>query len=130
MEKISYLCCNHYTEITVGLKNGLTVMCPITVGSYLQPAVMYPHHCRFLIRTGSDEVWYKSQPRVEIIQISTPRQPFLAPRSSFSMPTPVHRPTSEHPSTTPRATVPSPMLLFFDADAHAPPHAEAPVHRP
>ena len=113
MEKISYLCCNHYTTITVGLKNG--------------PAVMYPLHCRFIIRTGSDEVWYKSLARVEIIQISTPRQPFPAPRSSSSMLMPVHHPTPELLSTAPRAAVPSPTLLFFDTDARAPPHA---VHRP
>ena len=31
-EKIIYLCCNRYTEITAGLKNG--------------PAVIYPHHCQ------------------------------------------------------------------------------------
>ena len=37
VEKIIYLFCNPYTEITAGLKNG--------------PAVMYPHHCRFLLTT-------------------------------------------------------------------------------
>ena len=30
----------------------------------------------------------------------------------------------------PAPTVPSPALLFFDAEARAPPHARAPVHRP
>jgi len=91
---------------------------------------MYPHHCRFIIRTDSDEVWYKSPARVEIIQISTPRQPFPAPRSFSSTPMPVHCPMSEHPSTAPRAAIPSPALLFFDADARAPPHVGAPVHQP
>ena len=62
--------------------------------------------------------------------ISTPRQLFPALRSSSSTPTPMHRPTPEHPSTAPHVAVPSPTLLFFGAEAHAPPHAGAPVHRP
>ena len=41
------------------------------------------------------------------------------------MPRPVHRPTLEQPSTAPRAAVPSPALLFFDANTHTAPHTRA-----
>ncbi|XP_066320361.1 uncharacterized protein [Miscanthus floridulus] len=56
---------------------------------------------------------------------TAPAPPFLGPRSSSSMSRPMHRPTLEHLSTASHAAVPSPVLLFFDADAHAAPHAGA-----
>ena len=31
----------------------------ITAGLGNEPAVMYPHHCRFIMRTGSDELFPK-----------------------------------------------------------------------
>ena len=45
MEKLSYLTPNYYTHITAGLRIG--------------PAMMFPHHCRFRLTTGSDEPFPK-----------------------------------------------------------------------
>ena len=51
METLFYLTPNWYTLITAGLRNG--------------PAVMVPHHCRFIIRTGSDEQFSKVIYKIE-----------------------------------------------------------------
>ena len=51
MEKLYYLTPNQYTPITAGLRNG--------------PAVMVAHHCRFIIRTGSDEQFPKVIYKIE-----------------------------------------------------------------